>query len=331
MWFHKSKTQWRDLVTDLSHFKSVLPDFDTLTPSKKGNGNKNAATSSKSIKGRGGAGGRGAIPSSTSSKKQKSKSKGKGDEEVESKVGNTKLATKVTAALDPFFDTIGWSRERFTEECSLIYTAMLAGTRPSRSERLSDRLGPRILSLCGLPWNRQSAHKNRDYANLSLVVTIETALVQAYRKSLVDECLGARALRSALKTFFLDHAAVHSTAQGNEIKSVIEWEFADMPVVGCGKPDSELAHELARRRYDAEELSVEWEASNPSSDSKKDPVAMAVLSWQKNKYLRCSNPDAPPGAVESRAYYLLLELAKVFLVVCSLFSPTNCIPRRSCI
>jgi hypothetical protein len=210
-------------VTDLSHFKSVLPDFDTLTPSKKGNGNKNAATSSKSIKGRGGAGGRGAIPSSTSSKKQKSKSKGKGDEEVESKVGNTKLATKlatkVTAALDPFFDTIGWSRKRFTEECSLIYTTMLAGTRPSRSERLSDRLGPRILSLCGLPWNRQSAHKNRDYANLSLVVTIETALVQAYRKSLVDECLGARALRSALNTFFLGNTAVHSITQDKNLSA----------------------------------------------------------------------------------------------------------------
>jgi hypothetical protein len=212
------------LVTELSHFKSVLPDFNALTPSKKGkgrvgNGDKNAATSSKSIKGRGGAGGRGAIPSSTYSKKQKSKYKDKGNEEVEPKVGNTKLAAKVTAALDPFFDTIGWSRKCFTKECSLIYTAMLAETGPSRSECLSNQLGPRILSLCGLPWNRQSAHKNRNYVNLSLVVTIETALVQAYRKSLVDECLGARALRSALNTFFLGNTAVHSITQDKNLSA----------------------------------------------------------------------------------------------------------------
>jgi hypothetical protein len=279
-----SETGWRSLVKDLAPFRHLVPDFEALSP--------------KSAKG-----------------KAKAKAKAKPTTTTKTKPATTteaeiiitpKLPAKVVAAMKTFFDSVHWTHERFTKEWRLTYTAMLTGI--GRSDRLSERLGARILSLCCLHWNPDSVNKSRDYFNLSLVVTIEIALVGAYRELLVHNCFGARALRSDLQGFFLAHTEKHTVdGTSGDILSVYKWEFADK--IGS---TSELASELAAHRYDPKTLSADWEAHRLIINKKKDSVSSFIMACQKNKLFQCSDPSAPAGTIESSVLESLKHLAEVF-------------------
>lgn len=279
IWLHKSTRPWRDLVTDLSHFRSIAP------------------------------------PLSGSKKRSKGKGKDKDGDE-------SKLSIKAGATLKTFFTSIGWTEEHFTKTWGLVFAEM--AKKRNRSNRLAKDLVSRIVCLCGLPWNSESANRARDWESVALVITIEIALVGAYRKSLVFDSSGAQVLRSKLRTFFLQRTAIFR-ARGSDQKevSVLQWEFADMV---------ELPSDLASgpdKIYNPEELWADWAANSPSFDT-KDPIASAVLSWQKNKYLRCLDPAAPPGTVESLAHFLLLLLASVRIPI-DYVSLAHYFPCRSCI
>lgn len=276
---------YRSLATDISAFKDIVPadeDMDAIVKSmKQGQGNVRASS------------------------KSKGKKMAKADATCDSESPDKKLEK-----LEPFFKAVHWTHEEFSHVYQKIFAALI---KPNieRSDRLSADLGLRIMSQCGLFWNPQSQNRTRDWAPLALVITIETAVVKAYRKTLVDECSGARALRQELAAFFLGQATrQHQQSSGKgKTTASFQWEFADMV---AGDPSEEFEDSA----YNPQELKAEWEHSRVVIKDKKDPIAAIIKNLEKNKYLCCAESKSAGSTKESTdletlAHQLLTPLMEV--------------------
>lgn len=282
----ESDTDYRSLVKDYSVFKEVVPepgDMDKIVKAMEKKGDP--ATSSRA----------------------KAKAKAKAD--AESVSPENKQIAKV-ATLVPFFEAVGWPQDKFCGEYNKIYSFMSKKeSKLTRTERLSPDVGPRLLAHSGIHWTTTSQARGRDWTALALVVTHEIALIHAYRKSLIESCPGARALRKELADFFLAHVEPHHEQVGNSgINQVCHWEFPDNLKVDI-TPDASTCS-----FYDSEALMGKWEAAHALciNKNKKDPVAAWVKTIEKNKYLRCAGSDGEESdKLEALAHDLLTPLIEV--------------------
>ena len=291
IWLLNSTTHWRGLVTDISAFKDILPDKSQL-----------ASESVKAGKG---------VPGVTAVAAKK-----KGKDTSDKRAGTSVEPGPKTGAreaarenLQGFFDAVHWTHNRFEEE--YIYNFALMGlAKFERSHRLSDRLGTRILSMCGIPWtpSHASHNKYRDWMPLVSAVTVETALIEAYRMQLICDSSGARALRQDLCDLFLKHASLYNVAgpDGAVKDTVFVWEFADK-VSNASLPAGKV---FGGNIHNVEDLMTRWDkASGAVSRDKKDKIALTVQALEKLPFLQCAG--AKTGTIETMAHYLITDLAKV--------------------
>jgi hypothetical protein len=212
--------------------------------------------------------------------------------------------------LKGFFKAVCWDHDRFISEYMANFD-VLETKKFERTHRLSARLGTRLLTMSGLPWNPDSQNRPRDWFGLTSAVTIEIALVENYRKDLIHSCPGARVLRTDLRKLFSSHASRHNV--DGQPGGIYVWEFAD----NIASEDATWAD----ASYTMKTLSAKWEKSKASVvRDNKDPIASIVQQLERNKFLQCSDPNSVSGTVETRAHKLISALAEVSCRPCIAFS-----------
>ncbi|KAH9019230.1 hypothetical protein EDB85DRAFT_1896816 [Lactarius pseudohatsudake] len=149
------------------------------------------------------------------------------------------------------------------------------------------------------------SQKRRDWAVTALAVTAESAVVEQYRRRLLDMCPSARRLRRDLQSLFVDLAVPFRVDRpgANKPDFLREWQFADDLKI----PDSEVpvVHNL-------KDFLEPWQrACSTLAKDVKDPVLALIQSMEKSRYLACSDPKAPPGAIETLAHKLISALAEI--------------------
>lgn len=275
--WHRNGMDWRGLVTDISAFKTIIP-----------------------------------VSESAAAPKLKKKGKAKNsDTENDAVVEATKEAVGRSGEhLRGFFEAVKWTHMRFKKEYKLNF-ALMEKSQVEREDRLSDRLGTSVRSMCGIRWNPLSHNKSRDWMPLVLAVTVETALIEAYRTQLLLQSSGARALRTDLRTFFLAHTFLHRVPapDGGVASSVCEWEFADK-ISNASLPANEVTGEST---HNIKNLMSRWEkVSAAVTREKKDSIALLVQYLEKQKFLQCSDDDDDAsGAIETLASEIITLLAEV--------------------
>ncbi|KAH9162584.1 hypothetical protein EDB89DRAFT_2079529 [Lactarius sanguifluus] len=153
------------------------------------------------------------------------------------KSGKSSRVTKVSPAVTDFLTAVEWTEDHFREEYKTIFDLMRSGDF-TRDHRLSDHRGTRLLCVSGVPWNRGSHNRRRDWAVTALAVTVESALVEQYRRRLLDMCPSACHLRKDLQSLFVDLAIPVRVdrPEANKSDLLYEWQFADNVKI----PDSEV-------------------------------------------------------------------------------------------
>ncbi|KAH9022645.1 hypothetical protein EDB85DRAFT_1895168 [Lactarius pseudohatsudake] len=137
-------------------------------------------------------------------------------------------------------------------------------------------------------------------------LTVETAVVESYRQDLLSHCPGANTLRNDLRDMLVKAVAPYSDegSDGEGSPMVCKWEFPDNMEGGAGGAPK------------LKDLLEEWNSARAGfSKEKKDPIAVAIQSFEKNnfKYLACSGSaaEAQPGAIETLAHQLLSGLYEI--------------------
>ncbi|KAI9432001.1 hypothetical protein BJY52DRAFT_1199379 [Lactarius psammicola] len=233
------------------------------------------------------------------------KDKGKG-KATKNKTKSDALSpsTKEPVAMSEFLSAVNWTADRLKKEYDTI-REMMSKHQFTRDNRLSNHRGTRLLTMCGLPWNPESQNKPRDFAMIATAVSVESAVVNTYRENLLGLCPGARALRKDLHSLFIEFAVPHSIQNdaGDDIIHCI-WEF----------PDSISSDESADRHkpYNLKVLLDQWQSAHDTFvNDTKDPIMVAMQTLEKNRFLACSDPDAPPGAIETLAHHLITGLSEI--------------------
>ncbi|KAH9048594.1 hypothetical protein EDB83DRAFT_2317346 [Lactarius deliciosus] len=196
------------------------------------------------------------------------------------KSGESSSVTKVSPAVKDFLTAVEWTEDHFLRVPLLVIIVF-----PITEARVSS---PR-----------------RDWAVTALAVTVESAVVEQYRRRLLDMCPSACRLRKDLRSLFVDLAVpVRVDRPGvNKSDFLCEWQFADNLKI----PDSEepVVHNL-------KDFLEPWQrACSTLAKDVKDPVLALIQSLEKSKYLACSDPKAPPGAIETLAHKLISALAEI--------------------
>ncbi|KAH9019225.1 hypothetical protein EDB85DRAFT_2153967 [Lactarius pseudohatsudake] len=222
------------------------------------------------------------------------------------KSGESSSVTKVSPAVKEFLTAVEWTEDHFREEYDMIFDLMCRSPSSfTRGHHLSNHRGTRLLSMSGVPWNRGSHNRCRDWAVTALAVTAESAVVEQYRRRLLDMCPSARRLRRDLQSLFVDLAVPFRVDRpgANKPDFLREWQFADDLKI----PDSEVpvVHNL-------KDFLEPWQrACSTLAKDVKDPVLALIQSMEKSRYLACSDPKAPPGAIETLAHKLISALAEI--------------------
>jgi hypothetical protein len=212
------------------------------------------------------------------------------------------------AIVGKFLTRVNWTSDQFCAE----YEANSLDMRNevTNEQRLSERLGARLISMSGIPWNRQSHHRTRDWPSMITAFTVESAFLKHYRTNLLQKCSRAQQLRKdihALFTKFARPKLVSTEAEGQE--EVTErriWEFADhIPLSDSGKI----------KVRDLNGLKADWkDAHTAFLKDKNDPAFKLIQSLESNPLLHCSNSGSPSGTVETLAHNLITGLAEVGIV-----------------
>jgi hypothetical protein len=310
IWLLNSTPHWRGLVNDISAFKDILPDKSQLgLASESVKTAKNVSGVTKVVAKKKPKDTPGNTEKTTAASTSEKEGKAKSDEDRTSVKPELKAAREAAIEnLQGFFDSVHWTHDRFEEEYIENF-AIMGKAKFDRDHRLSDRLGTRILSICGIPWTpgHASHNKHRDWTPLVSAVTVETALIEAYRTQLICDSSGARSLRQDLRNLFVTHASRYRVpgTDGVPTRTVYEWEFADN-ILDASFPASKVS---GGNTHDINNLMARWDrASSAISRDKKDPIAGLVQTLEKNKYLQCVGGT---GTIETRAHDLITELAKV--------------------
>jgi hypothetical protein len=219
--------------------------------------------------------------------------------------------------MEQFLSQYNMTPLSFFEEAQRTH-ALIAQHSPTsftHHQRLSPRLGTRILAVSGLSWNAKSQNKKRDYTNIAVAVTLECINLASYRKELTKDCTSANNMRQELYEYFFSIARPHHEAfAGNGVqprnfrpKLIKEWEFADLVpivqdsdgmVVDAGHDPINLKETLDNARTKMERL-------------KKDPRTRFVNNIVNNTLLHCSNPSLPKGTLETSVYHHIQAIVDV--------------------
>jgi hypothetical protein len=178
-----------------------------------------------------------------------------------------------------------------------------------QSHRDSNRMGERMLVMSGQSWKTNSHAQERDWTNMIVAVTLETAFVQSYRHDLLNSSSGIRALRDEMEEFFLSCATsyYHKHPTSGALKSQLKWSFPDgiKPDVGPSKV----------KLYDPDQQRKDLLTANPAAGiaqkQKRNAMIFTVETLEKNPLLFCSDPQVTAGTVETLAHHCINTLARV--------------------
>jgi hypothetical protein len=177
-----------------------------------------------------------------------------------------------------------------------------------------------MATMSGLSWNENSKSIGRDWITVATVLTIETALVQTYRKLLLDACPGARALRFDLRSNLKSATPPYKLQQpGQRPTTLTNWDYPDNIA-----PNPNDTSET--KVYNADELNTRFRQLESGGVKKNDPIRDWVLRTEKDKRLLCSSESAPKGALESLAHHAITTLARVgghVILLWSTFEPDS--------
>ncbi|KAH9023469.1 hypothetical protein EDB84DRAFT_1440954 [Lactarius hengduanensis] len=138
------------------------------------------------------------------------------------KSGESSSVTKVSPAVKDFLTAVEWTEDHFREEYDMTFDLMCRSPSSfTRGHRLSNHRGTRLLSMSGVPGTGGSHNRRRDWA-----VTVESAVVEQYRRRLLDMCPSARRLGRDLQSLFVD-LAVPFRVDRPGADFLREWQFAD--------------------------------------------------------------------------------------------------------
>ena len=225
-----------------------------------------------------------------------------------------------------------WMNSCFMENKALSF---------ERNERINGRRGQRLLVMSGLSWNAESQNKSRDYVNIIVAVTLETAIVESYRETLIKECTGAGALRGELHNCFKTEVLPQLDSDTGQLEG--DWEFLDN-FLGIGDipaPQSHswnamsLKNELDSAKdankvrrgsggtQTSKKMGREKDASKgrskdsgtarslPESSESVDAILNMVKLLEENIYLLCLDPGVAPGTLETMAHDHIMALYEV--------------------
>lgn len=214
-----------------------------------------------------------------------------------------KTAAKEGTIVHEFLSAIDWTEDQFKAEVNATF-AMMGKSPFKREDRLSNRLGSRLLTMCGVPWNLDSHNKLRDWTPLAVAVTLESAMIQNYRGLLFRHCPWACSLRNELQDLFYSFTKRHTTmGQQGKAVNIREWQFPDNISVVRGP---------FRDPPGLEELKTLWqEARAGYVKDEKDSISAIIQALEKSPYLACSDPEAPAGTIETLAHDLITSLINV--------------------
>jgi len=212
-------------------------------------------------------------------------------------------------SVESFVAEHDWSLVKYAFEWRR--NASLMSHKPfNRKQRTAIRIGERLLVMSGLSWNIKSQNKGRDWTTIIAAVTIETAIIESYRRHLLAACPGACALRDVIHKYLRGISNPHyvqNPVSGNIVK-VIDWSFPDgIPLDVPTAPP---------RSYDPDSLRKELEGveeGNAAANDQRDPVLYTINALRKNRLLWSSDPDAPHGSLETLAHRCLEALSHVRL------------------
>jgi len=228
----------------------------------------------------------------------------------------------------------GWSVDKFGHEywmnsCFMENKALSF----ERNERIDGRRGQRLLVMSGLSWNVESQNKSRDYVNIIVAVTLETAIVEWYRETLIKECTGAGALRGELRDCFKTEVLPQLDSDTGQLEG--DWEFPDN-FSGIGDIPAPRSHSwnatLLKNELDSAKDANEVRrgsggtrtskkmgrskdsgtaGSLPESSESVDAILNMVKLLEENVYLFCSDPGVAPGTLETTAHDHITALYEV--------------------
>lgn len=260
--------------------------------------------------------------SMTSLGMKKAKSKGKGKKRVEAEaddedetVYQNEMATYLTIEVskdteepEAFVRSLNWNLVRFNFEWRNNMSQMVGLGRFTRDNRLSRRRGERLLVMSGLEWNMESRARGRDWGPTATAITLETAVVESYRETVLKSANGAYELRRDLREYMESIAATHHAwhpSRSGHYQSK-NWEF----------PDGFEAPEVVEERgpFDPTRMRKNLDEALPSAGvkkRKKDSLRAQFENLLKNKFLWTSTEGASPGTMETVAYHCIEHLWKV--------------------
>jgi len=220
---------------------------------------------------------------------------------------NTGKSKAGSVNVESFGSAMGCSTEQlnseFTDNLHLMETKGF-----TRDDRLSDRLGTRLISVSGILWNRESQNRGRDWSTVAAAVTVETALVRHYRKTLIDDCSGALAIRSDIRSLFLTVVRPRRVKVDGLMTSVVEYQFADnLP------PHKDGDYSSRKEVLDADCLMRDWDRAHATfvKGSHDSSIVAFIQSFENNALLACSGLNVPAGAIETIAHHHISALVEV--------------------
>jgi len=215
---------------------------------------------------------------------------------------------------------LNWDFATYAREWELNQELMKS--KPfKQTNRVAERRGERFLVMCGLSWNFNSQNKARDWLNVVAAVTLETAVVESYRMDLLVACPGACKLREEMREYFVGIAsAYHKPRVAGGTHLVTEWAFPD------GYDDNVSTR--VSKSYDPDVLRKDMVsvpgASVATPKGKRGSARDILNDLAKNSLLRCSDPNAAPGSLETLAYNSISALSRVSHP----FTARVCLPQR---
>jgi hypothetical protein len=209
-------------------------------------------------------------------------------------------------ATSELLEVVGWSHDKFFYSYRKLLSFMNSNYPFKSEHRLNPDLGTVLVTTSGLTWNPDSQNKVRDYNNIAIVATLETAIIPAYRKDLLRHCVLACAMRRDMHETMTDCASPSRRQTADRVMSKV-WFFPDgIPPefeedAGLSDGSKEMIHPDTMYA-DVEQVHL------ADAKKKKDTVTNLIMGLLKNSLLLCREPGVAPGTVESSAYHHIVGL-----------------------
>jgi len=220
-----------------------------------------------------------------------------------------------------FLTSVKWNVVRFAYEWKQNF-ALWEFKEFTRAHRIAYRRGERMHVMSGLSWNHQSRAKERDWTLPNAAVTLETALVESYRRDLLEVCPGAGRLREEMRKYLMSIANPFHLIEPHTGKDITQkdWDFPDMfpsfpnrvPQESTESSDASEPRPPPVKVYNPVEMTKALDEVKLDSMKGKEKTGFASIDGlMRNKFLWCTDERATPGTLETKAHDCIASLSHV--------------------